>query len=100
MVKMILRSRSPSRLLLRASFVRRRSFRQRCDSLHGRVPLKLDLKPGLTEERAVFIHQARSRQLAIVRIEFHADAVSPVLDRGHHGRGGAAEWIEHGVAGE
>ena len=62
--------------------------------------LQLDLKPGLAEEGAVFIHQARGHQLAVVGIEFHADAVSPVLERGHHRRGGAAEGIEHGVAGE
>ena len=62
--------------------------------------LQLDLKPGLAEEGAVFIHQARSRHLAVGRIEFHTNAVSSVFKSGHHRRGGAAERIEHGVASE
>lgn len=65
-----------------------------------RTRLQLDLKPGLAEEGAIFIHQARGRLLAVIGVEFHANAVPPVLERGHHRRGGAREGIEHSVAGE
>ena len=82
------------------SFAGGKAFLQCHSTFHRRVRLQLDLKPGLAEEGPVFIHQARRRELAVFRIEFHADAVSSVLERGHHRRGGAAEGIEHSVAGE
>ena len=58
--------------------------------------LQRDLKAGLAEEGAVFIHQARSRQLAVVRVEFHTHAVSSVLERGHHRRRGAVPDVDGG----
>jgi len=44
--------------------------------------------------------EARRRQVAIGGVQFHANAVATVLQRGQHRGGGAAERIQHGVAGE
>ena len=46
----------PGWLLLRARPVRLRRFRKRRHGFHRRMRLQLDLKPGLAEEGAVFIH--------------------------------------------
>ena len=44
--------------------------------------LQLDLKLCVTKQRRVFVHQTRGGLLAVVGIQFHTDAVSPVLERG------------------
>ena len=38
--------------------------------------------------------------MAVGGVEFHANAVAAVLQRGQHRGGGAAERIQHGVAGK
>jgi len=78
----------------------RSRFVQNVCGFDCRVRFKLDLQLGVAEQRRVFIHKPGRGQFAIGGVEFHADAVSPVLQRRHHGCRRAAERIKHGVTGE
>lgn len=55
------------------------------DRFDGRVRLQFDLKPGVSEQVGVFAQEARGGQFAVGGVEFHAQTVAPVLERGDFG---------------
>jgi hypothetical protein len=60
--------------------------------------VELDLKIGVAKKRGVLVHEAGGSHAAVFSVELNADAVPARLESGDHGRAGAAEGVEDGVA--
>ena len=78
----IQQSTPSTRFLAQPCFVSWRNFLKHRQGLDGLWRPEFNLELRLAEERRVFIHQPRGRQLAVIRVEFHANAASSINGRG------------------